>query len=301
MKRVLLESPFSSPTIEGVEVNKKYARLCVIDSLKRNEAPFASHLLYTQCLDDTKENERKMGMEAGFAYIPIIDKSVVYVDKGISKGMSKGISLASKQEKHIEYRRLDPPPSPFYILISGKRGCGKDTLAEYIKILLPSATITGFANTAKYEYAQTLSNDPVEVQTIYHRLLTDYKYKESQRERLIELTKVFKREYGDTVWVKKLQVNTSSQKIVIIPDMRFKYEFHYPEFTKLNSVKIRIKCDNETRVARGFVRNESVDTDASECDLDDIPDDTFDYFLLNNGTKDELMMHTHTLVNSLCL
>jgi hypothetical protein len=32
--------------------NIRYAQLCVLDCLQRGEAPFASHLLYTQVLDD---------------------------------------------------------------------------------------------------------------------------------------------------------------------------------------------------------------------------------------------------------
>jgi hypothetical protein len=63
MNRVVIESPLSG----DFEKNVKYAKLCMYDSLvNHNEAPFASHLLYTQCLDDEVAEQRKLGMEAGF-------------------------------------------------------------------------------------------------------------------------------------------------------------------------------------------------------------------------------------------
>ena len=50
MELVVLESPFAG----NVEMNIHYARACMADCLARGEAPFASHLLYTQpgILDD---------------------------------------------------------------------------------------------------------------------------------------------------------------------------------------------------------------------------------------------------------
>ena len=56
MKKVIIESPYA----ENIERNIKYARACLKDSLNRNEAPLASHLLYTQdgVLDDGIKAER---------------------------------------------------------------------------------------------------------------------------------------------------------------------------------------------------------------------------------------------------
>ena len=38
------------------------ARRAMLDCLKRGEAPFASHLLYTQALDDSDAAHRKLGI-----------------------------------------------------------------------------------------------------------------------------------------------------------------------------------------------------------------------------------------------
>lgn len=104
MKRIVLESPFAG----NVELNVAYAKLCVRDILLRDEAPIASHLLFTQpgLLDDTKPEQRKLGIAAGHAWIAVADEVVVYGDLGISKGMELGILNARKAEKPITYRYL---------------------------------------------------------------------------------------------------------------------------------------------------------------------------------------------------
>jgi len=103
-QRVILESPYAG----DVETNLVYARACMADCLKRGEAPFASHLLYTQegVLDDTIPEERERGMLAGLAWGEVADKIVVYTDNGITRGMQYGIDTAMKKSIPIEYRRL---------------------------------------------------------------------------------------------------------------------------------------------------------------------------------------------------
>jgi hypothetical protein len=104
MKRVVIESPYAG----DVERNIQYARECVVDSLKRGEAPYASHLFYTQegILDDLNSEERKQGIEAGFAWGEVANAVAVYEDYGISNGMRLGVERAKKQGLPIEYRKL---------------------------------------------------------------------------------------------------------------------------------------------------------------------------------------------------
>ena len=104
MKLVIIESPFAG----DVEANIVYARACVRDSLFRNEAPIASHLLYTQkgILDDTIPDERTMGIVAGLAWGKFAELSAVYVDRGISNGMKLGIDRALQQGRKVEYRSI---------------------------------------------------------------------------------------------------------------------------------------------------------------------------------------------------
>lgn len=102
MKLVILESPYAG----NVEQNVKYAQECMKDCLIRGEAPMVSHLLYTQCLDDEIPYERQLGIDAGLAFKAVVNKTVVYTDLGISKGMQYGIDDAVKNSREVEYRKL---------------------------------------------------------------------------------------------------------------------------------------------------------------------------------------------------
>ena len=104
MRLVLLESPFAGDTA----LNILYARACVRDSLLRGEAPLASHLLYTQrgILRDDVPGERRLGIEAGLAWLAGAYASVVYNDLGITEGMQRGIEAAKAAGVPIEYRSL---------------------------------------------------------------------------------------------------------------------------------------------------------------------------------------------------
>ena len=78
----------------------------MLDSLYRGEAPFASHALYTQMLDDTIPEQRSMGINAGLAWGDAADLVAVYQDLGISAGMKMGIERHQANGTRIEYRSL---------------------------------------------------------------------------------------------------------------------------------------------------------------------------------------------------
>ena len=103
---VIIESPFAGPTKAARARNLRYAQACLLDSLKRGEAPYASHLLYTQVLDDLVANERRQGMEAGFAFYRVASLSAVYTDLGISGGMRSGMERARAHGVTYELRAI---------------------------------------------------------------------------------------------------------------------------------------------------------------------------------------------------
>lgn len=130
MKLVILESPFA-PNLEHawasrayasdaefeaakaheLDYNVRYARAAMRDCLTNHgEAPSASHLLYTQegVLDDTIPDERKLGIDAGLTWRAATEKSVVYLDRGLSGGMKYGIAKAKADGKEVVGRYLDP-------------------------------------------------------------------------------------------------------------------------------------------------------------------------------------------------
>ena len=114
MKRVIIESPYAGRGDDEAERfndlldNERYARRCMADALSRGEAPFASHMLYTQegILDDEIPEERALGIEAGLIWGECADRVCVYVDRGISKGMVKGVERAIEEEREIVFRSL---------------------------------------------------------------------------------------------------------------------------------------------------------------------------------------------------
>ena len=108
MKLAYIESPFKGDNWESTRRNVFYAKLCVRDSLLRGEAPYASHLFFTQAgiLNDAIQEERDLGIAAGQAMGDKFDLRAVYEDFGISGGMRYGIERALKLHQPIEYRQL---------------------------------------------------------------------------------------------------------------------------------------------------------------------------------------------------
>jgi len=104
MIKVILESPFAG----DVKANIEYARKCMRDCFMHGEAPIASHLLYTQegILDDDIPEERALGIYAGLLWGAHAEKTVVYTDRGISRGMEYGIENAEKAGRQVEFRSI---------------------------------------------------------------------------------------------------------------------------------------------------------------------------------------------------
>lgn len=110
MKRVIIESPYGSDDDQIVARNLRFLQACMHDCIvNHNEAPYASHGLYTQpgVLDDRTPEERRRGIEAGFTWRDVADATIVYTNLGITKGMKYGIAHAEERGTPIEYRLLD--------------------------------------------------------------------------------------------------------------------------------------------------------------------------------------------------
>lgn len=107
MKLVVVESPYAG----DVEKNVTYARACLAHCLKKGEAPFASHTIYTQAgvLDDNKPEERALGITAGFAWGAKADLRVFYVDLGWSNGMRAALTKYQLEGLPYTFRVLGNP------------------------------------------------------------------------------------------------------------------------------------------------------------------------------------------------
>lgn len=130
----ILESPFAASDFATVEEHETYARAAMRDMLMRYEAPFASHLLYTQpgVLRDDVPKERAHGIVAGFAWSGAANRRVWYCNYGFSKGMRLAHKDAKSIGQEMLFRAWFPPaggaidtsePAKEFNLIEWARGC----------------------------------------------------------------------------------------------------------------------------------------------------------------------------------
>ena len=105
MRRVIIESPFRGVTPEEAFDNLVYLEECIRDSLLRGEAPFASHAIYPGPLNDAVQEERSLGIEAGYAWWEAARAIIFYVDHGWSEGMRTAYDRALLQQRQTEIRK----------------------------------------------------------------------------------------------------------------------------------------------------------------------------------------------------
>jgi hypothetical protein len=112
--RVMIESPFAPKAPQNTPEhaaelarNIAYAWDLVRDSLRRGEAPFASHLFYPNVLaggDDRDPIERQLGIDAGTAWAQAATVIIVGADLGVTAGTLQRIDAL-----HAWARNLDVP------------------------------------------------------------------------------------------------------------------------------------------------------------------------------------------------
>jgi len=88
-KLIFVSSPYSDDPDEGTKMARRYCRI-VTD---QGHIPFAPHLIYTQFLDDSNENERKIGIAAGLAFLGKCDELWAF-GENMSRGMKLEINEA---------------------------------------------------------------------------------------------------------------------------------------------------------------------------------------------------------------
>lgn len=106
MRLVLIESPYGARSHKTKLTYKDYLDQCILDCIRRGEAPFASHRMYTRALNDHNPSERELGMTLGWEWLRVVEHVVVYEDYGISRGMETGIERAKSFGFNPEYRKI---------------------------------------------------------------------------------------------------------------------------------------------------------------------------------------------------
>ncbi len=105
MKRVVIESPYAGDE----EANKVYRQVVICHSIKQWEAPFASHQMYTDALNDDDLYQRLIGCGAGYTWMKIADLVAFYMDRGFSSGMKSALYKAVDYSLPIQFRWINGP------------------------------------------------------------------------------------------------------------------------------------------------------------------------------------------------
>jgi hypothetical protein len=105
-KLTIIESPYKATPYYTEEQHRLYLLHCIEDSVRRGEAPFASHHLLPEVLDDDDAYERAVGIRCGFAWGVNAHLIAFYQDFGLSQGMRDAIKYYTNLQKPIEWRKL---------------------------------------------------------------------------------------------------------------------------------------------------------------------------------------------------
>ena len=161
---------------------------------------------------------------------------------------------------------------PTFILVSGGRYAGKDTVAAEI------AGRTGWTHTS-FAYA-VKAECAVLYALSFDRLLTDTPYKETHRMQLIKHG-TERRAENPSYWVQRVyESHCAANSVCIVSDHRFRNEGAALRALGARVITVRVQASDETRAARGWRYNAAVDTDPSERDLDA---EAADFTLDNNA------------------
>lgn len=110
-KICIVESPYAARAHDGVfytvEDNKAYLQKAIRHAIAAGYAPFASHQMYTDALDDSIPAERALGMSMLEPYLKIASVIRFYVDRGLSSGMQHAMDLAQHYSIPVLMIKLD--------------------------------------------------------------------------------------------------------------------------------------------------------------------------------------------------
>lgn len=185
------------------------------------------------------------------------------------------------------------------IVLSGKKGSGKNTVADMINNYLlnkqlskgiPYLPVTDFFY-KEMSFAQPIKDilsivaresvgslddnkDILFSSRLNTRLLVD----KTPRDFYKLIADLFKENIDNNIWVHILldEIRHSENENIIITDMRFKNEFKSLKESGYNIIFVRIK------------RKSKNDPSQSEVDLDDVPDKDFNYIIENDSDEKSL-------------
>jgi len=173
---------------------------------------------------------------------------------------------------YVQRPGLVRAPAPrVCVLVSGKRYAGKDHVANAIARAVPGAERRSFAAQLKRDCAELFALD-------YARLMDDAAYKEQHRALLIRHGSDM-RAVDIMHWARRVAEAAATDAVTVVSDDRFPNERQFMREQGLAVITVRVRASDDVRRSRGWTPNATIDADASECALDDVPCD----FVVDNN------------------
>lgn len=182
------------------------------------------------------------------------------------------------------------------IVISGNKGVGKDTVANFMQDMFHYTMCKTFAFAKPIkEITSILLDTSLDIlddnkdRSVHEIGITDVSKSMTPRNYYTTIGDMFCKTFGKEVFAKIIlkQIEESNFEFNIITDMRFRHEYNL--LKELKPIFIRVKSN----------RVKLYTTHYSETDLLYLSDDAFDYVIDNSGTIRDLFLIVKSIVEAI--
>jgi len=217
-------------------------------------------------------------------------------DLGVRGAFLKAVRLlmAIERQEGLNDMRIE---KRCFVLISGKRGTGKDFTGGRLKAALWSRGLgclrLAMADEMKRRYAEKTSTD-------FYRLMKDRQYKEQHRKGITQLRRDI--EERDRAFFHRMVIRRSfavPANVVIVTDTRTPYDIQF--FKDHEEVlTMRISASEEIRKERGWDPDPEKDLEESEVGLDDYTEWDHNFDSTKSDTDELQRWIDHVIIPKIC-
>lgn len=155
------------------------------------------------------------------------------------------------------------------IMVGGKRFTGKDFICKFSEKFLSGKLKI---NVQFIHATDELKKDFAEFANLnYEKLIQDRQYKEKHRENMTNFANEQISKFGNCYYnmlLKKNVLDKTNVPTLYIIDFRYLFELDYYLSLNLYLISIKIEVNKLIKKERGWIFNETIDTNNSEIDID---------------------------------
>lgn len=106
--KVIIESPYSAKPGYDIGDNLRFARNVCMYAIFQGRNPFASHLFYTQFLDDSDPVARSLGIQLGLQWAETADEVwfCLRPDEEMTRGMEYAFEYYQRHNEKTKWKPL---------------------------------------------------------------------------------------------------------------------------------------------------------------------------------------------------